>query len=383
MVEAVARKSNSQFVVADTFARIATHYELAHGDANELEERARRVRTESRVELIDLKSVRKTWKESKEGSFPVLSSQSVTLLKNAMREKKRAFVFAARRGIAPHTICNDCAIIVHCNHCGAPVVLHELERKRVLLCHRCGASRDAHETCVRCGSWNLVSLGIGIGRVYDYLQEHLPDTSLFRIDADTTKKPKDVQEVMTDFNEATDGAVLVGTTMALPYITEYFDECVISTLDSLMSIPDFRIEEKLFGLLMTVSEWTKNQVFIETSTPQNTMLKAIRSGNVARYTREELKVREQFKYPPYTVLIKVTREGTKDAVIGDMQKFVRASRKYSPRVFSTLVKREKAGFALSALIRVRKDSWPQEDLLGVLRALPTSFLVDVEPERAL
>lgn len=383
LVESVAHHMHAQLVVADTFVRIQTHFELARGEAHELEERARRIRTQNTVELIDIGHVRKKWKESKLGDFPILSPQTLKLLKKGTSKKEKIFVYAARRGIAPHSVCNDCSKTVRCNHCNAPVVLHEQDNTRVLLCHRCGASRSAHETCAHCDSWNLVSLGVGIDRVYDAIQVHLPDTMLLQIDSDSTPKPKERNAVIEQFNAAKKGAVLVGTGMAVPYITDTIDQCIVSTLDSLMAIPDFRIEEKLFGLLMLLSEKTNNTMLIETSSPENNMLKDIHTGNVAHYTREELKVREQFKYPPYTVLIKVTREGTKKAVIDDMQKFIHVCRKYSPRVFSTLVKHSTSRFALSALIRVSRDTWPDSELVTLLRALPPHFVIDVEPERTL
>ncbi|MDP2650264.1 MAG: hypothetical protein Q8P16_01745, partial [bacterium] len=307
LIEEMAKQARAMLLVADTFVTVKTHDELARGVAHEFEERARRVRSGAPVTLIDLAAVRKKYKEEK-AEFPVLSPEALALLTATSEKREAAFVFAARRGISPQTVCRDCGTLVHCAHCAAPVVLHESTDGRILLCHRCGASRNANETCIHCKSWNLVSLGIGIERITEYLTRAFPDVPVFRIDSDTIKTPKQAADTMDAFENARP-AVLVGTEMALPLIREPVAVSIASSLDSLFSVPDFRIEEKVFGLVTALRVRTVERVVVETSDPKNAMLVRAASGNIAEYVREELRLRESLRYPPFTVFIKVTHEG--------------------------------------------------------------------------
>ncbi len=379
-IEHLAQALKASLVVADTVVGLRGQRELYTGHAHELEEHASRFRTRTKTTLIDIAAVRTAAQEAKE-DFPVLSPDALACIERAVRDGGTAFVFAARRGISAQTVCRDCGTTVACAHCSAPVVLHTKGTERVFLCHRCGQSRDAHERCVSCDSWNLMPLGVGIERVTERIRQAFPDAPLFVLSSDSVKNQREAQQVADDY-AASSGAILVGTEMALGYLTTDATCTVISSIDSLLCIPDFRIEEKLFGLIVTLKERTTDTLLIETTNTRNAMLKYATQGNIAEYARGELEVREQLRYPPYTHLIKVTCEGSRAAIIRDMQRFVEAVARYKPRVFSAFVDRGR-GQALHALIRIPEHAWPDEQLVAILRALPPSFSVDVNPERTL
>lgn len=380
LVEFLARETKSALVYAGTTVSVKVHKELQEGSVTELEEHTRKLRTGNTVHVLDVKPSRIAARENRK-PFPAVTSDTLNELKNASEKGKRSFIFASRRGIATHTVCNDCNTTVRCQQCASPMVLHERSDARELLCHRCGSARDAHETCMTCGSWHLVPLGIGINRIEQYVQSVLPDTPLFVFSSDTVKTPRQAHKLIEEFY-ATKGAVLLGTEMSLPYLTQDISLCVISSLDSLLSIPDFRIEEKLFGIIARLRERTKDTLLIETSSPDNTMLAYAQSGSIDEYIQEELQLRKQFHYPPYTHLIKVMCHGPRDVVIRDMQKFIESVRAYKPRVFRGFIPALK-GTRLHALIRIPEQSWPDNDLVNILESLSMSFDVDVDPERTL
>ena len=379
LLEHLARECAITLVYAGTVVSMRTLERLYHGNAHELEEHARTLRVSSSVVTVDLKAERASAKEHNR-SFPVLSDASLAALSSALDAGEQAFVFAARRGIASHTVCNDCAATVTCNHCGAPAVLHGAEGARALLCHRCGASRDAHETCAHCGSWNLVSLGIGIERVVEYLNTHLDGARVYVLSSDVAKNAAQARSIIDAFSH-TPGSVLVGTEMALPYV-DAVSVTVMSSIDSLLCVPDFRIEEKLFGVIALLRERTQKTLYIETTATHNAMLKHAHTGAIATYAREELALRKQLGYPPYTRLIKISCSGTRTSVIAAMQSVVALLERYSPRVFSNILATKK-GHVLHALIRVPEDAWPDAELIDILRSLRPSCAVNVDPERTL
>lgn len=380
LFEYIAREMKSTLLYAGTTVSLAIHKELKEGFAAEFEEHTLKLRTNSSLKIIDVKKVRKEAKESKE-EFPVLSPESMKSISSAHAKKELSFIFAARRGIASQTVCNDCNTVVTCAHCASPVILHTRGDARELLCHRCGSSRDANETCLSCGSWNLVPLGIGIERIEQYVRKYASFIPVFVLSGDTASTPVQAKKIMDAFYE-TPGALLIGTEMALPYLTEKVSCSVVSSIDSLLCVPDFRIEERIFSIITTLREQTKDSVIIETSSPNNLMLKCAQSGSLSEYAQEELRLRKKLRYPPYTHLIKVTFSGTRELVIHNMKKFVELTEKYTPRVFAGFIPRG-PNLELHALIRIPSEAWPDTELVAILTALPRSATIDVDPERTL
>ncbi len=380
LLEYVARETGSGLVHAGTTVSLKVHQALLDGFATELEEHTLKLRTNSCVEIIDVKSVRKAAKEAGR-PFPVLSPQSISKIQETSDSGAHTFVFAARRGVASHTVCNDCGTTVTCAQCASPVVLHTSGSTRELLCHRCGQSRDAHETCVTCGSWNLIALGVGIERIEEYVRATLPNVPVFVLSSDTAATPAQAQKIADVFYD-TKGAILLGTERALAYLTTPVQCSIMSSIDSLLCVPDFRIEERLFGIIALLREHSDRTVCIETSTPTNAMLKHAQRGSLTEYAREELELRKKLHYPPYTRLIKVTITGNRTTVIAMMQRFVASTEGYRPRVFAGFMKKG-TQVALHALIRVPASKWPDEKLLTILDTLPPSVTINVDPERTL
>ena len=379
LFQRLARASESTFVSAGTMVSLHTQRKLREETAQTLEEHTRTLRSASSVEIIDLKEVRESSKKKKE-EFPVLSPESIARIRACHEGGEKTFIFAARRGIATQTVCNDCQHVVSCHTCSGSLTLHERGTTRELLCHRCGHSRSANETCGSCGSWNLLPLGIGIERIDNFLRLQCRDIPLFVLSSDTAKTPKEARAIVDAFQSET-GGVLVGTEMALPYVPEA-DCSIMSSIDSLLSIPDFRIEEKVFNIIAMLRERTKHSLIIETRDSSNHMLRHAKRGAIAEYVDEELQLRKQLSYPPYSHLIKVSRAGARTAIIKDMRTFIAKTEQFAPRVFSGFIPQNR-GSVLHALIRVPCEEWPNTELTHILQSLPASFIVDINPERIL
>jgi primosomal protein N' len=56
------------------------------------------------------------------------------------------------------------------------------------------------------------------------------------------------------------GSILLGTEMMLQYIHEKVENSVIISLDSLFSLPDFRIQEKILSMLITLRSHTPSRL---------------------------------------------------------------------------------------------------------------------------
>ena len=79
--------------------------------------------------------------------FKLFSDDLLDLISQNQLNDENLFIFVARRGLFPSTVCADCGSLVKCNSCGAPTVLHKAVNENFFLCHRCGEHRSAMEKC--------------------------------------------------------------------------------------------------------------------------------------------------------------------------------------------------------------------------------------------
>ena len=85
----------------------------------------------------------------------------------------------------------------------------------------------------------------------------------------------------------------------------------ILSADSLLSYPDFRVNERAFQLMEQVSGRAgradgAGRVLIQAYNLQHPTLKWVQEHDVNAYYEHEIKYREYFGYPPFTRLIKIS-----------------------------------------------------------------------------
>ncbi len=330
-------------------------------------------------EIIDMTKYRK----SSGASFQVLSDELISLIDRAATSGEKVFIFAARRGLSPTTTCADCGTIVICQTCGAPVVLHKskkTDKENFFLCHHCGEKRSALEKCRNCSSWRLTSLGIGIQKIAEELKIHFPKLPVFQLDKETAPSSKKAKDILTKFHKC-EGGILLGTELSLLYQHEVLQHSAIVSMDSLFSLPDFHINERILSILLTIENKTEKEFLIQTRSPDQIVLKAFSENRLDDLYRQELEMRRLLLYPPYNTLIKLTLEGARQKVLTEMSKIEEDFKKYQPSVFPTLVGLGKGQVALNALIRI--NNWPEPELLQRLLHLPPNWTVKINPESLL
>jgi len=348
---------------------------------NELDElsppKLRTIREASQI-LIDMKDK----KHQKAGKFEVVSDELKELVSDTVKSNKSMFVFTARRGLASSTTCRDCGSPVLCHECEAPVILHGTSKGNRFICHACGASRSADERCKGCASWKLQTLGIGVQLVEKTLKEIVPKEKIFVIDKDTASTHKKASTLIEKFYN-TKGSLLIGTEMALSYLDKPLENSAVATMDSLFSLPEWRMSEKILSLLLKIKEITKSEMLIQTRKPDQKIFDFVHKGNLVDFYKEEIKKRKQFSYPPFSIFIKVSVVGTPDRVSKEMQYLKKLLSKYDIQIYPSSIKVARGRFAMHGLIRVEKSKWPNKEIVEILRSLPPHFSVDVDPESLL
>jgi hypothetical protein len=89
------------------------------------------------------------------------------------------------------------------------------------------------------------------------------------------------------------------------------------------------------------------------------------------------------RYPPFSILIKISSVGTPARVEARMQELEKLFVEYKLRVYLPTVRSKVGQYAMHGLLRVPREAWPDDTLLQLLQDLPPHFSVQVDPERLL
>lgn len=387
VAETLSEKRKMRIFLADNFLRMETLFRQEGGELMEASPFKFRSLSTAMDTLVDMRQI----KNQTRISFKILSEEVEHLIVRTKEQSEHMMILATRRGIAPSTVCGDCQNIVTCNTCNAPVVLHKgtsqdpnktEEQKNYFLCHRCGERRSTEEYCKTCGSWKLGVIGIGIDLVEEKIKDKYPDVTLYKIDSDTTPDEKTIHKAIDDFRSHP-GSILLGTEMMLQYIHDKTDSSAIISLDSLFSLPDFRIQEKILSILIRMRTLTTKNFVVQTRKADEKVFDYGLKGNMSDFYRTTLEERKKFNYPPYSLLIKLTLEGKKDEIVKTMEEVQTLLEPQEVDVFPAFTQTSKGNLVLHGLIRTTVENWPMESLVAKLRTLPPGVTVKIDPESLL
>ena len=230
----------------------------------------------------------------------------VDAMNKTLEEKNQVILFQNRRGFSLRIECGHCNYIPQCINCDVSLTYHK--NQNILKCHYCGYTASVPTECPSCRSTDLKMHGFGTERIEDDLKVVFPQAQSSRLDLDTTRTKNSYQHILEQFqNKETD--ILVGTQMVTKGLD--FDSVkVVGILnaDNMLTFPDFRAYERSFQLMEQVSgragrKGDKGKVIIQTYQPQHPVILNVMSHNYVKFYEEQMPIRRQFNYPPYSRLI--------------------------------------------------------------------------------
>ncbi|GAB4002478.1 primosomal protein N' [Spirosoma daeguense] len=293
------------------------------------------------------------------------SSVLYTALEMNLERKEQSILFQNRRGYSPYMQCEDCDWTAECNNCAVSLTYHQ--RDAELRCHYCGHKDPVPRICPACGSTKVRTVGFGTEKLEDQLQIFFPGLRVLRMDLDTTRAKNAYQQIIQEF-EGGQVDILVGTQM----ITKGLDFDNVSLVgifdaDRLIHFPDFRATERAFQMLTQVSgragrrAGKQGTVLIQTRNPQQPILQKIITNDYKGLFDEEIQERQDFNYPPFSRLIKLTVRHT-DKIISsqaaqrlaaELTDALGSSRVLGPE--EPLVERIRNQFLYDILIKLERD----------------------------
>lgn len=381
-----AKRISARIIYGDIFLRVET---LARHEQGEVQSFARpkfRLVATGTQQVVDMQLL---GEQPATGKIAICSPELVDLIEANRALGTHMFILGVRKGYAPMTVCGDCGTVVTCSRCSSPMVLHkkkqaveEEEPDHLFLCHRCGEESGADLICKNCSGWRLIPLGIGITQAEEAIRGRFPDATIFRLDKDEVASHEEAQKRIEEFYQ-NPGSILIGTEMALSYLTEKIAHIAVLSVNSLLTIPDFRMSEKVFRLLLSLRSKAERTMLVQTRDPNHAIFDLALSGNIAEFFRKELEERKQLGYPPYNTFIKLTYEGGQEEGKRLMEEIERIFSLYHPVSFPSFIARVKGKYRMNAILTIPEGKWPNEELASLLRSLPPELSVKVDPESVI
>lgn len=386
--ELYASKINAKFILGGTLLRFETIARKEIDNFNEVYPMSFRTNFDGKIEILERKS------KEKDSKFRILSDEIVEEIENTLKNKKNILIFSLRKGLATYTICKDCNETINCEKCLAPLVLYLSRdgKKRMFICNRCNTQKDPETKCTNCGSWNLMPLGIGTDTIFEEIKNKFPKSKIFKLDKEAVKTAKEAEKIVKEF-ENSFGSILIGTEMAFFYLKEKVNLSIIASFDSLWSIPNYKMSEKIIQLLLSIQEKTEKKLIIQTKNKNDPAILAFKSENLLPFIREELEDRKNLNYPPFKRFIKITFLGDKEESIKAKISLKEIFKEYEPDIFSGFISKNKNQYVTNALIKMDPKKWSlselshgsliNQNLFNLLSSLPFSYEVSVDPEDLL
>lgn len=246
------------------------------------------------VEIIDTKAERR--KRGMHGNF---SRKLIAHINDTLAEGRQVLILRARRSYAPAVQCSGCGDIPKCPRCNISLSLHKTQSGDRLVCHHCGNSYRYDGICAICGS-PMENIGAGTQKIWEEACALFPQAHVDRIDSDITRRPQDERAVIDDFaNGRTD--ILVGTQMVSKgFDFERLGLVAVIQADTLLSIQDFRADEKALQLLeqfkgRCARRGGRGLFVLQTSIPDYPVFTELQEGS----ENDMLEERKRFGYPPF------------------------------------------------------------------------------------
>lgn len=318
-------------------------------------------------------------------SFSLFSPELKKRIADTLATRGKVFLYGARRGLAPAVLCNDCGHIFRCPDSGAPYSLlrsHSPQGNEEywFISTTSGRRVRAADTCPQCGSWRLREQGIGIQRILAECETLFPHTPTILFDHQTANTHRRAEALIEKFYTEK-SAILIGTHLALPYLTRAeVDLTAIASLDAVRATPTWRVDEYTLRLLLTLRDFSRKEVLVQTRTPEEPLLAVVQSGLIESFYTDEIALRRDHLYPPFAHFILLSWQGDAAQVAQIETEIHQRTATFSPTYYSHPLS-DQSKTLRHALFRIPEGTPELKNLLELLRHFPPYIKIELDPSR--
>ena len=267
------------------------------------------------VHVVDMRA-----EAEKAGNVHLLSQELIEAIRLRLARSEQTMLFLNRRGYATSVMCPVCGFVETCPHCSVKMTYHKQAEK--MMCHVCGSIRPVPARCSNpeCKAPNIKMGGVGTQRVEAAVKRIFPKARITRMDSDTTGAKDAHAKILGQFRRG-DIDILIGTQMIAKGL-DFPNVTLVGVIhaDLSLQMPDFRAAERTFQLLTQVAGRAgrgdvPGEVFIQTYAPFHPAVQAARRADFETFFDQEIEMRREMRYPPFTRLTTVLFKGQDEAAV--------------------------------------------------------------------
>ena len=225
---------------------------------------------------------------------------------------EQSILFLNRRGSSRMLLCGECGHVPECPRCSVAMTYHSANGR--LMCHYCGHSERAFDTCPVCGGI-MKHVGTGTQKVEEELRQLFPEAGILRMDADTAASGH--EPILRRFEQERI-PILLGTQMVAKGL-DFENVTLVGVLaaDLSLYVDNYLSAERTFSLLTQVvgraGRGTKEgRAVIQTYTPENDVIRCAARQDYQSFYEGEIRIRRLRRYPPFADLFTLTVSGTEE-----------------------------------------------------------------------
>ncbi|MDO8626342.1 MAG: hypothetical protein Q7K39_02715 [Candidatus Magasanikbacteria bacterium] len=229
--------------------------------------------------------------EKKGGNRTIFSERLISQFSN--NKTKFNLLIVARRGEAHLIFCQDCALPYDCLKCGANLAMQSASKE--LFCPKCNQIPAQGNSCRRCGGLTVVYSGLGVDFVAREIRRRFPERPVFVVDK-FKKLPDNLEAGLP-------GSIVVGTSFVLNKIAgEKIGALAFFDADLALIGGGWQAAMELWHTLREAGLRLALSPLLQTRYADHNFFKFF--GNPKKFYEAELAEREQFRWPPFAILLK-------------------------------------------------------------------------------
>ena len=312
-------QEGARLLLGSATPTVETAYFARHGEYELLRlDRRFNAHRLPRVVVADLRE------ELRAGNATAISRPLREELERNLAAGEQSILFLNRRGSSRQLLCPQCGHVPQCPRCSVFLTYHSANGR--MMCHYCGYSETASETCPDCGG-AMKHIGTGTQRVEEELRELFPGTEILRMDADTVGDGH--EKVLREFEEKK-VPILIGTQMVAKGL-DFENVTLVGVLaaDLSLYVDHYRASERTFSLITQVVGRAgrgskEGRAVIQTYTPENDVILAAAGQDYDRFYDAEIRMRRLRRDPPFADQFMITVTGPEEPRVrracGEIQK---------------------------------------------------------------